>query len=482
MEALEEYLKLRLPFSPAPSHRVAWASESAAREWGPRLAFVRRAKAKMAVAAVAVGRMRASVIECAREDADPLRSMFRGRGVLLPMGGDGTRFSIGREDDAKALSAAVAAGDMVVSGGLQGTPNCCVNFSSAVRRAHIVDPTWITARAGAPGATNPTVLSISQGEMNVVLGRLGISTVLHQPCSTRCGASIAIANELADLWRQVDAETWPYVRDILRWPAEWSSLHGAIEIRTPVLKVGLSGDALASTLRVRYHSNEYPPGAATGTRFPYKPSGRRPTTDTTGFRRGIENLVALRVNRPSWYHLDNEFMSRPAMEEAHDRLVSSIAATIPDLSGPVLDVGCGNGALLRALTRLRAHVDPYGIEINPRRLDHAKSIWPEKSRQFTCADMYLVGTLPRTPRRYRLAVIGLAHCDGSRGTPARALLRWLFERAEAVVSYDHGSSLQPSIEQRRLAMAGLNVTQIGPAAFVLSRASTQPPRKRPSGG
>jgi hypothetical protein len=57
---------------------------------------------------------------------------------------------------------------------------------------------------------------------------------------------------------------------MLRWPMEWSALHGIAEIKTPVLKCCLSTDATPTLYRVLVEGSAVPKEAAKGIGHPYK--------------------------------------------------------------------------------------------------------------------------------------------------------------------------------------------------------------------
>ena len=54
-----------------------------------------------------------------------------------------------------------------------------------------------------------------------------------------------------------------------------------------------------------------------------------------------------------------------------------------DRGGTVLDVGCGNGFLLRCLQEWVPHgLEPYGIDINDDQLHQARSLYPDQAHHF----------------------------------------------------------------------------------------------------
>jgi len=76
----------------------------------------------------------------------------------------------------------------------------------------------------------------------------------HRPCSFNCQATQHLAtaydNLRAKVGSQPDQET---LAEVLSWPVEWSSLHGIVEVKLPVLKLCYDGDATATLYKVAPH-------------------------------------------------------------------------------------------------------------------------------------------------------------------------------------------------------------------------------------
>ena len=68
--------------------------------------------------------------------------------------------------------------------------------------------------------------------------------------------------------------------DVLSWPIEWSSLHGIIEVKLPILKLCYDGDATATACKVRLTGGGLPEHTAQGLEFPHRqPERRRVSAD-----------------------------------------------------------------------------------------------------------------------------------------------------------------------------------------------------------
>src|SRR5262249_60998040 len=121
------------------------------------------------------------------------------------------------------------------------------------------------------------------------------------------------------------------------------------EIPTPVLKVSARTDATATKYVVRRPGDGYPVEGARGLGFPFQVPGGVLYTQSPAFRRGLEHGSARVPPPPDWYATDNGFGSVAAMDAAHEPIVAAAARVLGGAGGDVLDLGCGNGALLKKI-------------------------------------------------------------------------------------------------------------------------------------
>lgn len=60
-----------------------------------------------------------------------------------------------------------------------------------------------------------------------------------------------------------------------------------------------------------------------------------------------------------------------------------------DRPGSILDVGCGNGFLLKCLSEWSRHdLVPFGFDINARYIEDARRLWPEHGENFWVDDIF----------------------------------------------------------------------------------------------
>ena len=104
----------------------------------------------------------------------------------------------------------------------------------------------------------------------MLLHRLGLKSTPHLPCSFHCQKTVENAGRYSDLARRAGfKEEFDWLAALLSSPMEWSSLHGIVEIRTPVFKVCLDTDATAGKHVIQLLNREAVEDGAAGVSFPY---------------------------------------------------------------------------------------------------------------------------------------------------------------------------------------------------------------------
>jgi len=75
------------------------------------------------------------------------------------------------------------------------------------------------------------------------------------------------------------------------------------------------------------------------------------------------------------------------MDEAHRPILEIVLASIDD-AGTVLDLGCGNGALLKKIVDARPAVIPFGVDLEETKLQHARILQPAYGANFIAGSMF----------------------------------------------------------------------------------------------
>ena len=153
------------------------------------------------------------------------------------------------------------------------------------------------------------------------------------------------------------------------------------------MKVSTRTDATAHEFVVRRHGRRMPDEAAAGLDFPFRSPERPGVTHSMAFVRGLETPIAPYTAPPSWYASDNGFSSTMAMDEAH-RPIVELAHTSIGETGTVLDLGCGNGALLKKICEPRPSLIPFGVDLDETKLEHARQLQPSFAANFVAGSMF----------------------------------------------------------------------------------------------
>lgn len=280
----------RLDFQLPRFCRHLWVSAEARAHWEPRFsALVTRLEAIAFARIAALGGAR--ICDPAPSEVPDLRARASAHGLStlrLPCRTDlaphlDNPTLITTAATAEQLTKAWHGGD--IEAWLTGLdlPACCA-------RAYVerhVEQRW---RDGAfvtlAGATEEIE---APPPLNRMLARIGISAIDHDPCSPHCADSLALVEKQLGFARERDAAAIEELLHILAWPMEWSALHGAVELRTPVVKLCWDSDPTASTVIRRRMGATWPLHAALGQRFPYLPPKRHRLLTSIGWRRGLDH-------------------------------------------------------------------------------------------------------------------------------------------------------------------------------------------------
>lgn len=466
----------RLDFMLPDFTRMSWVSDRAREVWEPRLIGITAAWQEIEWRSVVAGVRACAVVMCSPEEfldqgprwaeaglnALPVEMTgasdqpYSATGVELRAGEPFVfRFAVGRPADVTRFKGAWDAADQEAIGDLLGYPACCREF---FRRVWVddamVDTTWPMARnsLGANGATTLEVAGPPQA--NILWRWMGVRAVPHLPCRFDCDATVAAADALIEVGHQSGfGNEMDWLTEVLSWPVEWSALHGIAEIKTPVLKVSTRTDATAGRYTVRRHGTRSPDEALRGLGFPYEVPVRLHLSETRGFRRGLANAAANHERRPAWYATDNGFASIGTMDDAHRPIVDLAVAALDEHGGDVLDLGCGNGALLATIASRAPGVRPHGIDTDASRIDHARLLHTERADRFLVGDLLDDDRLWAHEQRYALAIVMPGRLLDVSPPRAERLRDRLRTRCDRVLVYAYADWLErpdglPGLTQR----------------------------------
>jgi SAM-dependent methyltransferase len=340
--------------------RVQWVSEEARDVWQPRFDLVSGEAHRMEVMSVKRGMRDVALVtaspEYIRKVARGLDSQVLGvarepkvySNEVQPYK-PGEPFSlrtvVGSTKWVDCFVEAYNERDDRTIGRMLGYPECCITFFEQTWKKKVRDLTWHMANVPT---NQKRVVVVPWTEINPMWQRLNLRAFRHIPCSFRCESTFHLVTEMKKLWTP---EIWDLYMEIMSWPVEWSALHGAAEVRTPVMRMIHESD---------YTSEEYVVQVA-GTNSPKE--GAR----TDFFPWNLKHNIAY----------NNGFKSVETMRRAHQPILDASVAAQGVRT--IYDPGCGNGFLLNSLA-LTLEVELRGCDFNQnailegRLLDHNVNI------------------------------------------------------------------------------------------------------------
>lgn len=310
--------------------RIAYASDKLQAIWEPRINRIAKRWRQVEIDSVRVG-IRDAALVYKTDDLDT-------RGVqLTPVSED--RFVVTKDLHlANAFVKDYSERYDSRIGEYLGFPLCCRTFFDRVWNVEQKKDTTLSMESGYSVAGN-------------ILGRwIGVRLVPHLPCSFGCVDTNLFSNNLSLLWT---GDEWKWANEILSWPVEYTALHGIAEIKFPILKIVTNTDYTKTKLSVRLQGTVYPEGAPKGLVFPFQEpnhfvsfSSLKPKTNDTWTANGFPSLESMR--------------------QAHGMVKSKIPTTVKS----VLDIGSGNGMLLKSIEE-KFQCSVLGLEADQSKAEHA---------------------------------------------------------------------------------------------------------------
>jgi hypothetical protein len=443
----------RIGFTLDDFTRIQWAP-SARQIWESRIQRINTVLRELEVTSVMQGFRRGALLSLTPDEIIKLSNRLAGTStqmILLEKIGTANRYNNRNipyvEGQPVGFRVAVAKGTDAMDwsfwpnisneniGTMLGYPICCRQFFQRWwgTEGHI-DLTWRQALGASGGGGLKTVDITPLPESNVILRWLGIRAVFHLPCTFRCKESAAIGRELLNWGRDlgfVDEMEW--LEEMLNWPVSWSALHGIAEILTPVCRISTSTDATPIKYTVNVKGRIYPEGGARGIKFPY--------TEAKSKGHAL-------VFRPEKTWKDNGFSSLEAMRKAHDPIISlaETAAKLIKGEGTVIDLGCGNGALLRRIEE-RVGLKPHGVDNNGLITNVYSAM------RFRGMDLYDKRAFDQ---HYNLVLLSLPRLSERPPAEARELLERIRRNSDYVIFYNYSDTPWTTVKLGSLIAAHKN--------------------------
>ena len=159
------------------------------------------------------------------------------------------------------------------------------------------------------------------------------------------------------------------------------------------------------------------------------------------FQGGLQAPIHTENQYPDWYATDNLFPSPSKMDQAHQPIVKLAVATLSGGGGNILDLGCGNGALLQKIYQANPKIVPFGIEFEPKRVEHARLLLPEFAANFISGDIFKEDPLWKADRRYALAILSPKRFLEAGPERSAQLKKCLKHHCDRLLVYAYGKSL-----------------------------------------
>src|SRR5437867_2880150 len=97
--------------------------------------------------------------------------------------------------------------------------------------------------------------------------------------------------------------------------------------------------------------------------------------------------------------------TRAEMDTAHRPIVALATAALAGTGGNVLDLGCGNGALLKKMHEAIPDSVPFGIDIVRTHIEHAAELNPQFATNFISGDLFESDLIWPGGRTYALVIL-----------------------------------------------------------------------------
>lgn len=403
----------RLPFTLPDFFRISWASRASRVRWEPVVDSLRGFWERMEIRSVQVDQRKAAIIRVPMGSLEEYAARLDSYGLATKLVGPrlpeeafdvcGRQIfqvvSIGRGNAAADAREAYQDNADAALGELLGYPPCCVEFFKAFWSDNrFLDSTWSMAAATHSAAlVGDREYEISgASSANVLLRRLGIRPVFHLPCGFDCEATDRLAEELRVVGRGCgETDAVKLLGEVLRWPMQWSALHGIAEVETPVFRISMRTDATASLYKVRLVSDAASIDLAPrGNRHPFQQQFSPRTKDEKKIAiKGSSNRLSDVISEP-WYHGDNGFRSIVEMERAFQPIIELIQACEPNI---LLHLACKNGALLEMASRCNRELKLYGVDGDSEKIRRAKKFLPPGRTRVWCDEFHYESSLLQTP-------------------------------------------------------------------------------------
>jgi SAM-dependent methyltransferase len=165
---------------------------------------------------------------------------------------------------------------------------------------------------------------------------------------------------------------------------------------------------------------------------------------------------------PAWYASDNSFLSREIMDAFHSPIIELAQQLMYQPDRTVLDLGCGNGALLQHIHKAVPQSVVFGIDCDPERIAHAHILMPEFTSHIRRGNLLSDPEyLWSANRQFTVAILMPGHLLSAPAAKVERLKNRLITQCRHTITYCYQDWILRHNSLKKLATAvGLNVTPI----------------------
>jgi len=149
---------------------------------------------------------------------------------------------------------------------------------------------WETAKRTSATKTAENSLKIKNSPLSIIFWQdFGLSLFSELPGEFLCVNTQALIQEHIEAMKEQGfIEQSDSLKEILRWPVEWSSLNGIEEIRTPIVKVARYTGEKGQKRQFQIDGLSSPEEGAEGLSFPFNQKEKRKFSGSKYFQKGME--------------------------------------------------------------------------------------------------------------------------------------------------------------------------------------------------
>ncbi|HHX58357.1 MAG TPA: methyltransferase [Candidatus Moranbacteria bacterium] len=146
----------------------------------------------------------------------------------------------------------------------------------------------------------------------------------------------------------------------------------------------------------------------------------------------------------NWLFQDNGFLSLESMRKAHEPIIRAVLDLITkNESGNILDLGCGNGSLLKEVINQRKNLVPYGIEFDNKAFQNIKELLSNFSENFIQGNYYDPMVLEKLNTKFTLTILMPSRfLETNDFQGAKNLNNWLSQNSSKVLAYAYSDKLK----------------------------------------